>query len=140
MGAAVRRLELIRLGADGSPYHDGGREGNQAQRSSHVGSILANRPRPVDALSTAEGDRRYMMRVYRSANTATRGAAAGSNATAKTSPIVSARWTVMLCRTTAGTSSSRFFSLRRGSRSEEHTSELQSPMYLVCRLLLEKKN
>src|SRR5436189_6399784 len=30
---------------------------------------------------------------------------------------------------------------RRGPivRSEEHTSELQSPMYLVCRLLLEKK-
>src|SRR5437763_10092704 len=26
-----------------------------------------------------------------------------------------------------------------GERSEEHTSELQSPMYLVCRLLLEKK-
>src|SRR3712207_8159335 len=30
----------------------------------------------------------------------------------------------------------------RGSkgRSEEHTSELQSRQYLVCRLLLEKKN
>src|SRR5947209_11177037 len=27
----------------------------------------------------------------------------------------------------------------RGSRSEEHTSELQSRQYLVCRLLLEKK-
>src|SRR5437879_6661926 len=27
----------------------------------------------------------------------------------------------------------------RPFRSEEHTSELQSPMYLVCRLLLEKK-
>src|SRR5437762_5804326 len=27
----------------------------------------------------------------------------------------------------------------RLARSEEHTSELQSPMYLVCRLLLEKK-
>src|SRR5437879_9394742 len=27
----------------------------------------------------------------------------------------------------------------RPTRSEEHTSELQSPMYLVCRLLLEKK-
>src|SRR5690348_17663022 len=26
------------------------------------------------------------------------------------------------------------------SRSEEHTSELQSPVHLVCRLLLEKKN
>src|SRR5438552_12206114 len=27
----------------------------------------------------------------------------------------------------------------RSSRSEEHTSELQSPDHLVCRLLLEKK-
>src|SRR5436189_5642016 len=36
------------------------------------------------------------------------------------------------CRTTR-----RFAELMR---SEEHTSELQSPMYLVCRLLLEKKN
>src|SRR5690348_17833527 len=27
----------------------------------------------------------------------------------------------------------------RGGRSEEHTSELQSPVHLVCRLLLEKK-
>src|SRR5437762_3831409 len=36
-----------------------------------------------------------------------------------------------------------FFSPRAkrhsAGRSEEHTSELQSPMYLVCRLLLEKK-
>src|SRR5437763_16644321 len=29
-------------------------------------------------------------------------------------------------------------SRRRRTRSEEHTSELQSPMYLVCRLLREK--
>src|SRR5437762_9998718 len=29
--------------------------------------------------------------------------------------------------------------LQTPERSEEHTSELQSPMYLVCRLLLEKK-
>src|SRR2546426_11977789 len=28
----------------------------------------------------------------------------------------------------------------RRTRSEEHTSELQSPCNLVCRLLLEKKN
>src|SRR5438876_8859367 len=27
----------------------------------------------------------------------------------------------------------------RRARSEEHTSELQSPVHLVCRLLLEKK-
>src|SRR5690348_17728565 len=29
--------------------------------------------------------------------------------------------------------------LEFGSRSEEYTSELQSPVHLVCRLLLEKK-
>src|SRR2546425_5644270 len=29
--------------------------------------------------------------------------------------------------------------IERGGRSEEHTSELQSLAYLVCRLLLEKK-
>src|SRR5690348_17538336 len=29
--------------------------------------------------------------------------------------------------------------LHRAIRSEEHTSELQSPVHLVCRLLLEKK-
>src|SRR2546425_3692090 len=50
--------------------------------------------------------------------------------------------------TTAGPSknSCRFMSHRRAGhhpsngRSEEHTSELQSLAYLVCRLLLEKKN
>src|SRR3712207_8790104 len=31
------------------------------------------------------------------------------------------------------------FRRRLGDRSEEHTSELQSRQYLVCRLLLEKK-
>src|SRR3712207_7404044 len=30
--------------------------------------------------------------------------------------------------------------LKREHRSEKHTSELQSRQYLVCRLLLEKKN
>src|SRR3989441_9394831 len=33
----------------------------------------------------------------------------------------------------------RTFEYRPGLRSEEHTSELQSLAYLVCRLLLEKK-
>src|SRR5258708_10031471 len=32
------------------------------------------------------------------------------------------------------------YSLLLPERSEEHTSELQSPDHLVCRLLLEKKN
>src|SRR5437879_9652297 len=38
-----------------------------------------------------------------------------------------------------GAPRNRAVSSRMGRRSEEHTSELQSPMYLVCRLLLEKK-
>src|SRR6195256_7006402 len=33
----------------------------------------------------------------------------------------------------------RLLQRRVQPRSEEHTSKLQSPMYLVCRLLLEKK-
>src|SRR5258708_39060923 len=40
--------------------------------------------------------------------------------------------TVTTARAASGASSAR-------SRSEEHTSELQSPDHLVCRLLLEKK-
>src|SRR2546422_11208340 len=35
--------------------------------------------------------------------------------------------------------SGRIASARRRNRSEEHTSELQSRLHLVCRLLLEKK-
>src|SRR5437879_10876196 len=46
------------------------------------------------------------------------------------------------CRTITGTwrSTSWGSGTPCRCRSEEHTSELQSPMYLVCRLLLEKKN
>src|SRR2546422_4896412 len=36
-------------------------------------------------------------------------------------------------------SSAKQHSKERGKRSEEHTSELQSRLHLVCRLLLEKK-
>src|SRR5207248_10526787 len=39
-----------------------------------------------------------------------------------------------------GTQKPRASRARRRSRSEEHTSELQSPYDLVCRLLLEKNN
>src|SRR5690348_17889229 len=45
--------------------------------------------------------------------------------------------------TASNTSTSSALTSRRkptSRRSEEHTSELQSPVHLVCRLLLEKKN
>src|SRR2546425_1902888 len=49
----------------------------------------------------------------------------------------SRRAIVSLTMTTLGVLS---VSRNDGARSEEHTSELQSLAYLVCRLLLEKKN
>src|SRR3712207_7979429 len=42
-------------------------------------------------------------------------------------------------RSSRRSTSSNLSSTKRRSRSEEHTSELQSRQYLVCRLLLEKK-
>src|SRR2546429_9890322 len=59
---------------------------------------------------------------------------------------ISSRTTATRRGTTAcGRSSSRFSAspgrtrCRSRTRSEEHTSELQSRLHLVCRLLLEKK-
>src|SRR3712207_8292099 len=46
---------------------------------------------------------------------------------------------VVLSSATAGPSLVQVSDLSPGLRSEEHTSELQSRQYLVCRLLLEKK-
>src|SRR5690348_17628362 len=43
-----------------------------------------------------------------------------------------------MCRASAVTSDTSLGTIQ-GVRSEEHTSELQSPVHLVCRLLLEKK-
>src|SRR2546426_12712392 len=53
--------------------------------------------------------------------------------------VTATRW--WCCRATrrSPASPSRTCSRPTASRSEEHTSELQSPCNLVCRLLLEKK-
>src|SRR2546426_9333302 len=45
-----------------------------------------------------------------------------------------------LCRVKRAYLDRHYPGLERVPRSEEHTSELQSPCNLVCRLLLEKKN
>src|SRR5687768_18035128 len=66
-------------------------------------------------------------------NTVTPGAPSPSASTTRASPssVGSASF--------AGSSSSAPTTTTDG-RSEEHTSELQSRLHLVCRLLLEKKN
>src|SRR6266487_6922654 len=48
---------------------------------------------------------------------------------------------ILVCGSGVGASVavSKLDGIRGAMRSEEHTSELQSPVHLVCRLLLEKK-
>src|SRR2546426_3498146 len=52
---------------------------------------------------------------------------------------VPVRTAVVARKSKATGSIGEYFRLVTASRSEEHTSELQSPCNLVCRLLLEKK-
>src|SRR6266550_8331362 len=52
----------------------------------------------------------------------------------RSSPARAGRW-----RSRPGPPTRRAARPARGRRSEEHTSELQSRLHLVCRLLLEKK-
>src|SRR6266487_7078629 len=47
---------------------------------------------------------------------------------------------ISICRASVRPNPDPWMPLLSESRSEEHTSELQSPVHLVCRLLLEKKN
>src|SRR3712207_8346152 len=56
----------------------------------------------------------------------------------ETSPPTHSHTVGVHCRPSDITTSDPYWNRRR-SRSEEHTSELQSRQYLVCRLLLEKK-
>src|SRR3712207_7575162 len=61
--------------------------------------------------------------------------ALGSTPTTPSTPFLKHR-----CMALRDFPSSFFFQPGSAFRSEEHTSELQSRQYLVCRLLLEKKH
>src|SRR5690348_17456925 len=56
------------------------------------------------------------------------------------SPYTVGKSSIILCDATNGpiTVQLAIINLSKLPRSEEHTSELQSPVHLVCRLLLEK--
>src|SRR5260370_15036015 len=65
------------------------------------------------------------------------------NPSSKSPPLPLSDECATVCRTLPRTERLHQFCSRRyqfGPRSEEHTSELQSHLNLVCRLLLEKKN
>src|SRR5439155_11304800 len=95
----------------------------------------AERTSPTDG---ASGSDRRLARVTcdatcrSSAERNTRSPRPPANGSAETP----ARWPRPPGRSSGGTPPTR---RRRGDRSEEHTSELQSRGHLVCRLLLEKK-
>src|SRR6266487_2327741 len=57
-------------------------------------------------------------------------------------PLFRSRQAGRRCPSSRGRASVRHLeaALVDAERSEEHTSELQSPVHIVCRLLLEKKN
>src|SRR6476660_8477659 len=54
-------------------------------------------------------------------------------------PMPQPHWKHAVTMPNAASAVSRFVAAACSGRSEEHTSELQSPDHLVCRLLLEKK-
>src|SRR3712207_8300181 len=61
------------------------------------------------------------------------------SATAVTAAAAKAAPSVVTVYVTGGSGSGSGSGVLLSERSEEHTSELQSRQYLVCRLLLEKK-
>src|SRR2546422_8006665 len=71
-----------------------------------------------------------------------RGAAPGIRKVSlrKSRPFSGSRFTCRSLMTSASAALSRSICGDSSVRSEEHTSELQSRLHLVCRLLLEKKN
>src|SRR5437879_10308765 len=74
--------------------------------------------------------------IFRSVDDARRLLAAGADKVSVNTPAVQRP---ALLSELAAEFGSQCVVLAIDARSEEHTSELQSPMYLVCRLLLEKK-
>src|SRR5689334_24233740 len=79
--------------------------------------------------------------LFRSSTRSTRSPAAARKASAAHSAKHSGAWTTCSTwpHTPATASTWKPTSTNSASRSEEHTSELQSQFHLVCRLLLEKK-
>src|SRR5260370_4941567 len=80
--------------------------------------------------------------LFRSMSSTTAGArpSKGSSRRIKRLGIISARAIATICRSPPDRFCAVAFCNFRSFRSEEHTSELQSHLNLVCRLLLEKKN
>src|SRR5437762_4072945 len=95
-------------------------------------------PWPYDTLNSQVLSRHTLMTLKRQSSTS-KGRAWPASARKRFGSNLEPWWWFPLAPFIArsGKASSLYATWR--SRSEEHTSELQSPMYLVCRLLLEKK-
>src|SRR2546425_10739333 len=134
--APARVRCLVLLVATDLPFHDAARVRRAARRGE--GAAFREQRGAVHHLSEGRSLRRTVrgLALHLLADLALRGAGAVP-ARAKEDRAVRARGDAVLRRR-------RHFLLPRHpaagrTRSEEHTSELQSLAYLVCRLLLEKK-
>src|SRR6266487_4935322 len=140
---------LVRFGLLQSPQGAAGRWllgtvclANVAAMSNNLPDLRAShadRDRVVDALRVAGGDGRLSAeeldtRLESALSARTLGEVAELTADLPIAPAAKGK-DVLVVEQHGG----RY--VREGRwRSEEHTSELQSPVHLVCRLLLEKKN
>src|SRR2546426_4756737 len=97
-----------------------------------LSSVLAARPEPALPAEMPASERSRLAAVTATASLATH--AAGE-------PFVARRevFEYLLDHPEFAAHLTRTLRIARYRRSEEHTSELQSPCNLVCRLLLEKK-
>src|SRR5690348_17475005 len=77
--------------------------------------------------------------IFRSISGQMSGPCAKQASAASSDPAPAVRFSRIFTRARSS-SATRSWIARAPVRSEEHTSELQSPDHLVCRLLLEKKN
>src|SRR5437867_6238330 len=100
----------------------------------------ATRPSTASRLSVSRGSSRGIKESVNVGRLSTSGAPLRSNRTPRGAAIgrIRIRFRSEASRKRPPSSTWRYQSWR-ADRSEEHTSELQSPYDLVCRLLLEKK-
>src|SRR5690625_2208959 len=116
------------MGAAGRAHHRGTRmSGIDRASTSAEHGMRASRPRPSGATPSCPAGQATVVSASKVPMAPASRAAAGRRT------VLAGSSSSSRCLTSAGTSSANC------SRSEEHTSELQSRGHLVCRLLLEKK-
>src|SRR2546422_8167653 len=88
--------------------------------------------------SSSLGSSNEVLGYFRSPGTPNSVIASRSSTASRSLPL-STPFSITSCRTVTFFATASLASFAASARSEEHTSELQSRLHLVCRLLLDKK-